>query len=194
MHKLKLYRLCPAQWTTKDFKTAAISLIFRNSNHKKLHAMKNSQQRLACSSIIEEVLIIVWLFAQTTFPLWASILISNMQKKIFCCVLLAGDSKYWKPCECAAMCSQPMPPRKHIHATLKTKPPLSPAERACVVGLCKEHKEAQEINLCFCWKQKLKQSSYKNNLAWQMKSLFLYSSATSKFCSQLQLPLLVCAA
>lgn len=156
--------------------------------------MKILNKDLHVAPIIEEVLIIAWLFAQTTFPLWASILISNMQKKIFCCVLLAGDSKYWKPCESAAMCSQPMPLRKHIHAMLKTKPPLSPAEGACLAGLCKEHKEAQEINLCCCCKQKWKQSSYKNNLAWQMKSLFLCSSATSKLCSQLQLPLLVCAA
>lgn len=50
MHKLKLYRLCPAQWTTKDFKAAVISLIFRNSNHKKITCHENSQQRLACSS------------------------------------------------------------------------------------------------------------------------------------------------
>lgn len=112
MHKLKLYRLCPAQWTTKDSKPAAILLIFRNSNHKKLHAIKILNKDLHVAHIIEEVLIIAWLFAQTTFPLWAWILISNMQKKIFCCVLLAGDSKYWKPCECTAMCSQPMPLRK----------------------------------------------------------------------------------
>lgn len=66
---------------------------------KKLHAMKILHKDLHVAHIIEEVLIIAWLFAQTTFPLWARILISNMQKKIFCCVLLAGDSKYWKPCE-----------------------------------------------------------------------------------------------
>lgn len=79
---------------------------------------------------------------------------------------------------------------------LKTKLPLSTAEGACVVGLCKGHKGAQEINLCCSFKQKQKQkrSSHKNNLAWQMKRLFLSSSDTSKLWSQLQLPLLVCAA
>lgn len=51
MHKLKLYRLCPTQWTTKGFKTAAISHVFRNANQKtKLHAMKILNNKLACSS------------------------------------------------------------------------------------------------------------------------------------------------
>lgn len=53
-------------------------------------------------------------------------------------------SKYWKPSECTAMCSQPV----HIHATLKTKHPLSPAEGVPVVRSCDEHTEAREITLC----------------------------------------------
>lgn len=63
------YTLCSKQpkiLKQKQF----LSLIFRNSNQKTLHAMKILNKASHVAHIIEEVLIIAWLFAQTTFPLW----------------------------------------------------------------------------------------------------------------------------
>lgn len=50
MHILKLYRLCPAQWTKQDLKQQQFHSYLEIPTIKKITCHKNSQQRLACSS------------------------------------------------------------------------------------------------------------------------------------------------
>lgn len=94
--------------------------------------------------IIEEVLIIAWLFAQTTFPLWAWIQISNTQKKIFGRVLLAG---VYNPSTGIQLSVLQYAGTVHTHAAWKTAPLSRATEGVHTVCSCFECTEALETNL-----------------------------------------------
>lgn len=126
--------------------------------------------------IIEEVLIIAWLFAQTTFPLWGlNSDLKHAEDILLCAAGWRLKSKYWKASvlRCAG---QPMQLGRYYghpsHA--ENKAPIEGSRRCwCCVRSPNKNQEANKMNLCRSWRQKSKplhfsincQSSQQNNLS-----------------------------